>query len=268
MIRKGYVDCVAGQVHYRKSESERVGAVPVVFFHQTASSGQMWLKTMERLAGRWTMYAFDIPGFGGSFDPDPDSRPLITQYVDWLVEAMASAGIARAHVVGHHTGACIGVELVARRPEMAATLTLIGPVPLTEAERQEFAKHFGLPFPPVVSGSYLLENWEYLRNLGAHADPMLIHREMADQMRAWWGRVQSYAAVWKQDFSALYAQVRCPLLIGAAPDDVLFPYLERAKEQRPDAEVIALSGANYEPDLDPDTFAAGLAAFLDRAEAR
>lgn len=265
MIRKSYVDCSGGQIHLRSSEGER--PTPVIFFHQTASSGQMWLKTMERLAGRWTMHAFDTPGFGGSFDPDPESRPPLSQYVDWLYEAVTAAGIDRAHIVGHHTGACIGVEMAARFPALAESLTLIGPVPLTDEERQEFAKHFGLPFTPVVSGSYLLENWEYLRNLGAHADPMLIHREMADQLRAWWGRVQSYGAVWTQDFPAFYKAVKCPLMIGAAKDDVLHAYLDRAREQRPDAQVLPLDGANFEPDLDPDTFANGLAAFLERVEA-
>ena len=57
-------------------------------------------------------------------------------------------------------------------------------------------------------------------------------------------------------------------MIGAAPDDVLYAYLDRAKAQRPDARVLELSGANFEPDLDPDRFASGLADFLDSVEAR
>jgi pimeloyl-ACP methyl ester carboxylesterase len=262
MIRKSYADTSGGQVHIRSSEGP--SGVPVLFFHQTASSGQMWLKTMERLAGRWTMHAFDTPGFGGSFDPEPQAKPPLSQYVDWLYEAVQAVGVSRAHIVGHHTGACIGVEMAARYPELAQSLTLIGPVPLTSEERVEFSKHFGAPFTPGVSGAYLLDNWEYLRNLGATADPMLMHREMADQLRAWWGRVQSYSAVWTQDFPAFYQAVRCPLLIGAAPDDVLHPFLERAKMMRPDAEVLELSGANFEPDLDADRFAGGLAEFLKR----
>jgi pimeloyl-ACP methyl ester carboxylesterase len=259
-IRKGYSDCAGGQVHYRMSAAS---GTPVVFFHQTASSGQMWLKTMERLSGRWPMYAFDTPGFGGSFDPEHDAEPPMAQYVDWLHEAVRNAGIERAHIVGHHTGACIGVEMAARYPAIAQSLTLIGPVPLTAEERLEFSRHFGIPFTPVVSGAYLLENWEYLRNLGAHADPLLIHREMADQLRAWWGRVQSYKAVWGQDFPAFYKAVTCPMMICAATDDVLYAYLDRAADMRPDAKRIALAGANFEPDLDADNFARELAAFLD-----
>jgi pimeloyl-ACP methyl ester carboxylesterase len=261
LIRKGYVDTSGGQIHFRTVEGPEL---PVVFFHQTASSGQMWLKTMNRLAGQWRMFAFDTPGFGGSFDPDPEARPPMSDYVDWMGEAVRGVGIERCHLVGHHTGACIAVELAARNPELAQSLTLIGPVPLTEEERLEFSKHFGLPFTPNVSGSYLLENWEYLRALGAHKDPMLIHREMADQLRAWWGRVQAYAAVWTQDFTGFYKAVRCPLLIGAAPEDVLRAYLDRARQMRPDAEVLDLDGANFEPDLDADRFAEGLRNFLSR----
>ena len=259
--RKSYVDTSGGQIHVR---SIMGNGVPVVFFHQTASSGLMWSKVMARLAGRWPLLAFDTPGFGGSFDAPADERPTMTQYVGWLGEAVRAAGISRAHVVGHHTGACIGVELAARYPDLVQSLTMIGPVPLTDDERVGFSKHFGTPFTPVISGAYLLDNWEYLRNLGAHRDPLLIHREMSDMLRAWWGRVQSYNAVWGQDFPQYYRAVTCPMLIGAAPDDVLFPYLERAHTMRPDAEVLTIDGANFEPDLDAERLATGLAAFLSR----
>lgn len=259
MVRKGYADSSGGQVHYRHLAG---GGTPLLFFHQTASSGQMWLKVMAALAdwGR-PLYAFDTPGFGGSFDPEPDATPQMSDYARWLREAAADLGIDRAHIVGHHTGACIAVEMAGSEPALAATLTLLGPVPLTAEERVEFSKHFGTPFAPVVSGSYLLENWEYLRNLGAHADPLLMHREMADQLRAWWGRVQSYGAVWTQDFKAIYEGLRVPLMIGAAPDDVLYPFLQRAAQLQPDARVLPLTGYNFEPDLDAATIAAALREF-------
>jgi pimeloyl-ACP methyl ester carboxylesterase len=262
-IVKAYVSIPEGQVHYRHVPGK---GIPVVFLHQTASSGQMYIKAMERMQGGRPLYAFDTPGFGGSFDPDPDLKPGIDWYVDCLHAALQGCGIKRAHIAGHHTGSCIAVELAARYPDMVQSLTMVGPVPLTDEERHAFSQHFGLPFQPTVSGSYLLDNWEYLRALGAAQDVMLFHREMADQLRAYWGRVQSYGAVWKQDFPKFYRAVACPIMIAAAEDDVLYPYLGRAAEMRPDARVLPISGANFEPDLDADTYVRGLEDFIAQAE--
>lgn len=258
-MRKGYADSSAGQIHYRYLPGS---GIPLVYFHQTASSGSMWEKVMAKLSDIGPQYALDTPGFGGSFDPPEDSNPSMPEYTAWMREAIKSIGIDRCHILGHHTGACIGVEMAVADPALVQSLTLIGPVPLTADERLEFSKHFGTPFTPVVSGSYLLENWEYLRNLGAHADPMLMHREMTSQMRAYWGRVQSYKAVWAQDFTDLYQRVSCPLLVGAAPDDVLHAYLARALELRPDAKAMDIDGANFEPDLDADGVASGIRSFI------
>lgn len=258
-IRKGYADSSGGQIHYRVIEGE---GLATVFLHQTASSGKMWEKVMHSMAGFGSLYALDTPGFGGSFDPPKDAEPSMTDYGRWLSEAIADLGVERCALVGHHTGACISLELVELMPNLVECMALIGPVPLTAEERLEFSKHFGTPFTPAASGAYLLENWDYLRQLGAHADPMLIHREMADQLRAWWGRVQSYKAVWEQDFYAKYERLSLSLMIGAAPDDVLFNYLARAKELQPSATVVELKGANFEPDLDSHNLAAALARFI------
>lgn len=264
-IRMGYADTSGGQIHYRHAPGD---GAPAVFFHQTASSGRMWLKTFARLPGR-ALYAFDTPGFGGSFDPEPDATPSMRQYVEWMAEAVRSLDLGPLHVVSHHTGACIAVEMVARGLVDARSLAMVGPVPLTADERLEFSKHFGSPFTPVSSGAYLLDNWDYLRKLGADADPMLFNREMSDQLRAWWGRVQAYKAVWGQDFAGFLKDVRVPLLLLllAGETDVLYPFLARALQMRPDAKTFPLQGANFEPDLDPDTFAEGLRAFLSDVEA-
>lgn len=263
MIRKGYAESSGGQVHYRHTAGPGTAAV---FIHQSGSSSQMWIKTMERLAGTRPLYALDLPGYGGSFDPDHDAKPSMAQYGQWMIEAIEDLKLDRFHIVGHHTGACVAVEIAAARAERIPSATLLGPVPLTLEERLEFAKHFGHAFTPVASGSYLLENWEYLRNLGAHVDPMLAHRELADMLRAWWGRVQSYAAVWEQDFASLYQAMKMPIAIGAAEDDVLYPFLARAAEMQPSARVFKLTGANFEPDLGIEDFAPQLKDFLQQTE--
>ncbi|MEQ8264006.1 alpha/beta hydrolase [Pseudohaliea sp.] len=249
-IRCAYIDIPAGQIHYRHAAGD---GIPFVYLHQTASSSKMWLKVMERLSDLGPHYAIDTPGFGGSFDPE--ESPSMSQYVDWMAEALAALDVTRAHIVGHHTGACIGCELAARYPSLAASVTLLGPVPLTDEEREEFSRHFGAPFETTASGGYLMDNWYYLDRLGAHADLTLFHRELWDMLRAQYGRVKSYAAVWGQDFTGFFEAITVPLAIMCAQDDVLWPFFDRAKELRPDALAAVPGGANFEPDLDPDTVA-------------
>lgn len=257
-IRKAYTDCSAGQIHYRYVNSP--GKDTIVFFQQTASSSAMYDKTLAALAGEYTMYALDTPGFGGSFDPE--GMPSMAQYCDWMVEAMDALGLRRAHLFGHHTGACFGTEIAARHPDRVQSLMMVGPVPLTQAERDEFRKHFSTPMAPDPQGAYLKTTWDYLAGLGAHHDLALHHREVIDTLRAYMGRFKAYSAVWDQDWPAFYRQVRCPMLIMCAEDDVLYPFFGRAQEQRPDARAVLLKGANFEPDLDPDGTVNAIRDFL------
>ena len=256
-IRKGYVDCSAGQLHYRTSAGP---GTPIVFFQQTASSSKMYIKVMERLAGHRAMFAFDTPGFGESFDPS--AQPTMGQYADWLREGIDRLGLQRFHIFGHHTGACLAVELAVRHAARVASIMMVGPVPLTPDERRQFSRQFGAPIAPTADGSYLQTTWDYLGALGAHGDLALHHRELVDTTRAFVGRSMAYRAVWEQDWTALYRQVKCPMLLLCAEDDVLFPYFARAQELRPDAWAAVLKGANFEPDLDPDGTVNSIRQFL------
>jgi pimeloyl-ACP methyl ester carboxylesterase len=257
-IRKAYVDCAGGQIHYRYADGP---GTPIVFFQQTASSSKMYLKVMAHLLGDYRMIALDTPGFGESFDPV--APPTMAQYADWLLEALDSIGLDHFHIFGHHTGACLGVEIGARHPHRVASLMMVGPVPLTADERNEFSKHFGAPISPIADGSYLQATWEYLKTLGADGDLDLHHRELIDTTRAYLGRSMAYGAVWQQDWTKLYQQVRCPMLLLCAEDDVLFPFFARAQEIRPEAKAVVLKGANFEPDLDSAGTAHAIREFLE-----
>lgn len=52
-VRKAYLDMSEGQLHYRFIDGP--GEIPVVFFHQTASSSAMFEQLMVRLQGKLVM---------------------------------------------------------------------------------------------------------------------------------------------------------------------------------------------------------------------
>jgi pimeloyl-ACP methyl ester carboxylesterase len=261
-IRKAYVDLAEGQVHYRTRAGQ---GTPVVFLHQIAGAGAMWEKVMARWPGAHPLYALDTPGFGGSFDP---KGPIdIARYRGWISEAIDALNIPAFHLVGHHMGSVLAVGLAVDLPERVASLAMIGPSLLTREERAAFAQKLGAPFRPNRSGAYLLKTWEYLRVGGADQDIDLLHREMVDMLRAWASRPHAYGSVWASDSTPLFAAVACPALAICAHDDILFPYMGRLAELRPDIrQVILDSGANFEPDLAPDAVTAALAAHIRSVE--
>lgn len=262
MIRYGYADSSDGQIHYRMAGPKNA---PVIgFFHQTASSGVMWEQVLERLADRYRCYAFDTPGFGRSYQPAdiPDLKTPAAR----IGEALDDLGIDRLHLCGHHTGGCIALELAPMLGDRMRTLTLLGPVLVNEAEKEEYKKTFVRPFAIEPSGAFLMTAWEYLRMIGAASGVELHTRELADHLVAHRTMAMAFSAVWNQDVESLLRVVSRPLLLMCSEEDVLWPLFERAKALRPDAESAVVGGADFQPDRDPDGVATALAAFLSRHE--
>lgn len=256
MIKKHYIDTDKGQIHYRERPGK--SGRTVVFLHQTASSSAMFEKIMQGLPGNARMVAFDNPGFGGSFDPE--SVPDIRFLAQILQQAAENLGISEAHLVGHHTGASIAGEL-AFTWNAVKSVAMIGPLALTAEERNLFSSKFSFGFHPDAKGEYLTATWEYLDSIGASASLELQHRELLDTARAHEGRVQTYNAVWRQDFEALLLAIKQPLALFCANDDILHQAWQRAVELRPDAFTSEIEGGNFEPDNDPSGCISALTRF-------
>ena len=257
-IRRGYADCAEGQIHYRAAGDP---ASPVVcFFHQTASSGAMFEKVMARLARDYRCIAFDSPGFGQSYQPA--AIPSLGFLADRLMEAIDDLGIERFHACGHHTGGCVAVEMPVRYPGRVESLTVIGPVLASEAEKAEYRKTFVKPFEIEKTGAFLKTAWDYLTLIGASSSVELHTREMVDHLIAHRTMPMAFSGVWDQDVAGFFKQVDVPMLIMCSEKDVLWPLFERAKALRPDAEARVVGGSDYQPDEDPDGIAAAMREFL------
>jgi pimeloyl-ACP methyl ester carboxylesterase len=265
MLKKAYVDTSQGQIHYRYSTAAGAGGlspVPLVMLHKTASSSRMFEQVMHQLCGDYSMFALDTPGFGESYQPE--NVPDTGYYISALLEALDGLGIQQFNLLGHHTGANFGVEMAVKVPDRVRRLMLIGPSILNLEERDHYRQIFGPAFNrPVADGSHLQKTWDYIAKMGGSASVELHQREALDHIQAWRGRHQAYTVVWDQDFGAYYRQVRCPMQVMCARDDVLWPYFERALQARPDAHSAVIAGANFEPDIDPAGIAQAVRTFLD-----
>jgi pimeloyl-ACP methyl ester carboxylesterase len=236
MIKKAYVDTRQGQIHFRYTDGS-AGLPLLVMLHQTTSTSVMFEAVMSRLEKSYRMIAPDFPGYGESFVPQ--AVPDISYYADIFLEALDNLGTKDFHLLGHHTGGGIALDMAVRFPRRVRSLTIMGPIYAKQEEREELRKittEMVGQIVPQADGSHLMRGWKMLEIYGAHWSVDLHHREALDHLKGWRACAQAFGAIVEQDFCSLFDRVKTPLLIMCSPDDVLWPYFDKARAARPDAE--------------------------------
>jgi pimeloyl-ACP methyl ester carboxylesterase len=113
------IEAGSATVSYRKE-----GDGPaVVFLHGFPLSGLTWRNVVPALSGRFTCYAFDLVGLGGT------TSPVATDYsspgqAGVLLQALSTLGVSQYALVGNDTGGWIARELALLAPEKVTRLAL------------------------------------------------------------------------------------------------------------------------------------------------
>jgi pimeloyl-ACP methyl ester carboxylesterase len=110
------------RLHIRRRASPHPAATWVLL-HGLAVSHRYLMPTAAALPG--SVFVPDLPGFGRSEKP---AAVLTTeQHADVMAAWMDAADLGDANVLGNSFGCQIAVELAIRRPDLVASLILVGP---------------------------------------------------------------------------------------------------------------------------------------------
>ena len=122
-FRSGWTPVGGLRLHARTRDD--AAGVRVVLVHGLAVSHRYLMPTAARLARRHPVAALDLPGFGLSDEPGRvlDTRELADALGGWL----AATGDEPVVLLGNSYGCQVIVDLVARRPAVAAAVVLAGP---------------------------------------------------------------------------------------------------------------------------------------------
>lgn len=106
---------------------ERIGptdATPLVLLHGGIGAGRYhWSKLLPALERRYRVLLPDLPGHGRTpLDGDRYDREVLVEAVEGLLDEVGPP----AHVAGFSMGGHTALALVERRPELFASLTLVG----------------------------------------------------------------------------------------------------------------------------------------------
>lgn len=226
-IRRAYVDCQYGQLHYRSvAPDDEATGVPLLCFHQSPQSGKIFTEVLNNLGKTRAVFAPDTPGFGES-DP-PISAPKIEDFADVMEEFIEHLGLDVFDILGYHTGALTGTEIAIRRPKQVRRLVLIGLPVLNQEEIDAFFEQ-PWPVPMLEDGSHITGEWERsMKWAGPGMTLPMIQRGFVDKLkagdRAFWGG----QAAMRYPFADKLPKLEQPIL-GIGPKDDLWEISPRAE---------------------------------------
>jgi pimeloyl-ACP methyl ester carboxylesterase len=262
-IRRGYADVAHGQMHYAAYGDDAATTTPVVLLHQTPRSWREYAQVLPLIGARRRAIAVDTAGFGAS-DPVPRDAG-IEAWAAAALELLDALAVARTHIVGHHTGGVIAVELAARAPGRVASLTLSS-TPYTDAGfRRIRAERPPIDtVEPTDDGSHLAALWQKRQAFYPRSRPDLLQAFVADALQASGDVEAGHRAVGSYRMEERIGAVRAPvLLVHASDDPFAAPHLAEWRRLLPQARVATIAGGVPLPDQCPREFAAAVLAFVD-----
>jgi len=269
-ITRAFAALRDGQIHYAACGPQAAPAV--LLLHQTPRSWREYRFVLPTLGQRYRAIAMDTLGFGDSAR-SVDRKVSIERWAAVAVELLDHLGIERAHVVGHHTGGVIAVEIAASHPERVAGLVLSS-TPFTNAEFRAIRAER----PPIdevepsADGSHLTALWGKRQGFYPKGRPELLAAFVRDALVVLDNVEGGHTAVATYRMEETIKKVVAPtLLIRATDDPFAFPHGEELREQLTSAasiDMVDIEGGMVPlPDQLPEQFSAAVQSFLDALDA-
>lgn len=260
-IRRAFADLRDGQVHY--AQCGAVDAQPVLLLHQTPRSWAEYRAVLPILGARYRAIAMDTIGFGDSARPGWPAT--IERWAAVAAELLEAIGVERAHVVGHHTGGVIAIELAATFPGRVGRLVLSS-TPFTGAAfRRARAEQ-----PPIdhvetsEDGAHLAGLWRRRQPFYPRGRPELLNAFVADALEVIDSVEEGHRAVGRYHMEDRIARVVHPaLVIRATADPFASPHAAELCARLPHARLVDIEGGMVPlPEQMPERFAAAVLEFL------
>ncbi len=261
-IRRAFADVSVGQVHHASCGDPARPAV--LLLHQTPRSWAEYRSVLPLLGRRYHAIAMDTAGFGDSAALRASAD--VGRWAAVAVELLDALGIAHAHVVGHHTGGVIAVELAAAFPQRVASLVLSS-TPFTDAAfRRARAERAPIDkVQPIADGSHLTALWRNRQAFYPPGRPELLEAFVLDALKVSGSAEDGHHAVAAYRMEDSIGRVTQPTLLIRAPQDPFAaPHAAHLREHLPQARIVDIEGGMVPlPDQLPEPFANAVLGFLD-----
>lgn len=224
VARDAHVELRGLRFHYRESGGGR----PIVLLHGLASNAKWWLLVEPLLGARFHVLSLDQRGHGESDKPD-DGYDFDSVIGD-LAAFIDALALERPVIVGHSWGGNVALQYATSHADKAAGLVLVDggflepssrPGATWEQAEQQLAPPDLTHLTPddLIAGA---KRWELGRIWSDDVEAALLGNFQVVEdgtIRPNLSRenhMKVVRALWEQEPSELYADVRCPVLFIAA----------------------------------------------------
>lgn len=266
MIDHKYVSVPAGTIHCAIAGTGR----PVLLLHQTPRSWDEYREVLPLLGQRYQAIAMDTIGYGDSSKP-PLGRDTIEYWAEVAVSLLDALGIARASVVGHHTGAVIATEMAAAYPQRIESAVLSASALVDAAFRAKHAKPSRVDNVVRKSnGAHLTELWRIRQPWYPEGDIDLLERFIVDAIKAGSRASEGHSVVARYVMETRLPLICCPVLIVApTADPHSYPLSGALASRIAGCRVVEVPGGMVPlPDQMPEQFSRLVTDFLDEQQGR
>jgi len=254
-------------VHGRRVRFRLWGAAGprLLLIHPIGLDADFWAAVADRLANRYRLLAYDLPGHGAS-DPLPGPYTM-EDLADQAAALLSATEFAPAAIAGLSIGGMVAMHMALRHPELVTALiladTLARGSPIMH-ERARLARGQGME--ALVAPT--LERWYPPTFLSAHpeAADAVARRLRADDPEQ---HARAWEAIAGHDATAGLGSLTVPTLVVVGRLDVSTPpaVAEGIAAAIPGARLEVVEGAGHlAPFQDPDAFCRIVADFLGRGK--
>ncbi len=260
--RRGYADGPYGQVHFVDTGGE---GRPLVLLHQAPQSSKQFDSVYPKLAERGIRaIGVDMPGFGMS--DKTDFTPRVEDYARAIPAVLDHLGVAKADILGHHTGALVATEVSLQFPDRIENLIMNGPVPLEDEERARFMKGVDREKAHTAreDGSHLTSLFfTRARMANGTVDLNIVTRYVVEALMGYGPFWYGHHAAFVYDHNSAIPKITHRTLILTNTGDQIYEHAKWTKRMRPDFEIAVLDGGGIDiVDQMPDEWADAVKAFL------
>lgn len=271
-LEPGFRHVDLGAVHLEFQESG--SGEPVLLIHAALLADWfMPLLAQTQFTQRNRLINYHRIGFAGS---SRATAPLsIADQARQARELLAELGVARAHVVGHSSGACIAMQMALDAPDVVHSLALLEPVVASGPVAEEFSRsEVGPAFGRYAAGDRAGAVDLFMRAVGGPEYKTVVERrlgasalEQVETDADTFFQIEGPSAAAWQFGAAEAARMQQPvlLLVGVDSRPVYHEGHQWLLERLPLVEGLVAPGANHLlPLQQPERLADNLAGFFAR----